>query len=451
MATLTKPARKRTVARTNPEQRKAAPKPAERPTIADNATVGALVGLGDLKHDPANCRKHNPRNIGSIVNSLQAVGAARSIVIDEDNIILAGNGLVDAAGEAGIEKVRIIEADGDTVIAVRRVGLTPKQKAQLAIADNRTAELAEWDAEQLLKTISEHDIDLGSIEFNEQEIAALQAEAEGDREIVEGEIPTDVETRCKTGDLWTLGEHRLLCGDSTDAASWEKLEVIRPAITFTSPPYGVGENAKLRDHYVPGAENRKSLYASHADNPEEWPGLMRGWTALALAFTDCVVCDVQSLANNKRNVIAWQHEFAENIVDTVIWDKGHGAPQMQRNVLANAFEWVFILSPGNASRALPLGNFHGTEQNIVRINAKGTNEFHESHRATMPIDLAAWAIRVAGASAKYVVDPFGGTGTTMMAAQQLGRACGTIELDPTYCDIILARWEKLTGKTAERA
>lgn len=132
-----------------------------------------IKDIGDLVPDPANCRKHNPRNIGSIVNSLQKVGAARSIVIDEDNVILAGNGLIEAAGEAGITKVKVVEADGNTVIAVRRKGLTPKQKAELAISDNRTAELATWDAEQLLQTLSEHKIDFADVEFTEAELKQL--------------------------------------------------------------------------------------------------------------------------------------------------------------------------------------------------------------------------------------------------------------------------------------
>lgn len=167
--------------------------------------------------DPANCRKHNPRNIGAITDALHKVGAARSIVIDENNVILAGNGLVEAAGVAGIENVRVVEADGNTIIAVRRTGLTPKQKAELAIADNRTAELAEWDAEQLLKTVAEFEIDIAGLEFNAEEFAKLTAEAEGEKEVTEDEVPTDVEQRCKPGDLWTLGDHRLLCGDSTKA------------------------------------------------------------------------------------------------------------------------------------------------------------------------------------------------------------------------------------------
>lgn len=105
--------------------------------------------IGQLKPDPKNARKHNQRNIGQIVSSLQEVGGARSIVIDEDNIILAGNGVIEAAGIAGIENVRVIEADGNEIIAVKRKGLTPEQKTRLALWDNRAAELAEWDVDQL--------------------------------------------------------------------------------------------------------------------------------------------------------------------------------------------------------------------------------------------------------------------------------------------------------------
>lgn len=105
--------------------------------------------IGQLKPDPKNARKHNQRNIGQIVSSLQEVGASRSIVIDEDNIILAGNGVIEAAGIAGIENVRVIEADGNEIIAVKRTGLTPEQKTRLALWDNRAAELAEWDVDQL--------------------------------------------------------------------------------------------------------------------------------------------------------------------------------------------------------------------------------------------------------------------------------------------------------------
>ena len=112
--------------------------------------------LTDLLPDPANRRKHNGRNVGMIVDSLHAVGAARSIVIDEDGIVLAGNATIEAAAEAGIERVRIIEASGDELIAVRRSGLTAEQKRALALADNRSAELATWNLDQL-----RNDVDAG--------------------------------------------------------------------------------------------------------------------------------------------------------------------------------------------------------------------------------------------------------------------------------------------------
>lgn len=127
--------------------------------------------IGDLKHDPRNARKHNPRNVGVIVRSLGEVGAARSIVIDEDNVILAGNATIEAAAEAGIERLRIIDADGEEIIAVRRSGLTPEQKTRLALADNRASELAEWNTETLTGLI-DNGVEVSDY-WHDAELAAL--------------------------------------------------------------------------------------------------------------------------------------------------------------------------------------------------------------------------------------------------------------------------------------
>ena len=116
----------------------------------------SMSHISELTPDKKNARAHNPRNVGMIVNALQEVGAARSIVIDEDGNILAGNATIEAAMEAGIENLQIIEADGETIVAVRRTGLTPEQKKRLAYYDNRTSELATWDSEQVLA-----DLDIG--------------------------------------------------------------------------------------------------------------------------------------------------------------------------------------------------------------------------------------------------------------------------------------------------
>ena len=129
--------------------------------------------IGQLKPDLHNARIHTPRNIGMITASLQKVGSARSIVIDEDDVILAGNGVIEAAADAGIERVRVIESDGHEIIAVRRTGLSNEQKRLLAYYDNRTGELSSWDAVQIASDLEEG-IDLTGI-FNQADLSSLSA------------------------------------------------------------------------------------------------------------------------------------------------------------------------------------------------------------------------------------------------------------------------------------
>ena len=138
---------------------------------------GDPTHIKDLTPDPNNRRKHTSRNIGMIVDSLHDVGASRSIVIDENNEVLAGNATIDAAGEAGITKVRVVDASGEEIIAVRRVGLSDAQKIKLAISDNRSAEIAEWDTEQLQQDISSG-VDLSSFFYEDELSALLQKSAE---------------------------------------------------------------------------------------------------------------------------------------------------------------------------------------------------------------------------------------------------------------------------------
>ena len=127
--------------------------------------------LADLKQDPENARLHNPRNIGMIERALQEVGAARSVVVNGDNVILAGNGVYEAAVAAGIENVQIVEADGNTIIAVKRSNLTPEQEKRLALFDNQTAILADWNIEQIVADL-EAGLDLDGI-FNQDELSEM--------------------------------------------------------------------------------------------------------------------------------------------------------------------------------------------------------------------------------------------------------------------------------------
>lgn len=153
-----------------------------------------LTHIRDLLEDPTNRRKHSPRNLGMVADSLQHVGAARSIVIDERNEILAGNGVVEAAGQVGITNLKVVDADGQTIVAVRRRGLTDEQKRQLAMYDNRSAELAEWDVDQLRLDV-EAGLDMTPF-FTTAELDAVlgtdEEDAAKDIEALEIEQPTDV-------------------------------------------------------------------------------------------------------------------------------------------------------------------------------------------------------------------------------------------------------------------
>jgi hypothetical protein len=153
------------------------------------------------------------------------------------------------------------------------------------------------------------------------------------------------------------------------------------------------------------------------------------------------------LADNKRALIRWLAERADDFVDVIVWDKVNAAPQMQANVLSNAFEFCFVFG-GNASRAIPFADFHGTLSNMLRLDPRGKNDQADKHRAVFPLELPAWFIQSLCRKAKTVADPFCGTGTTLIAAEQLGRKCYGMEISPQYCDVIVARWEKLTGQKA---
>jgi len=181
------------------------------------------LSLDSLTPDPQNACTHGERNLQLISEALTDVGAARSIVVDETGTVLAGNVTVAAAGRAGFSRVRIIDADGAELIAVRRSGLTPDQKRRLALYDNRTAELAEWDTE-ILAALAE-DIDLSAL-WKDDELGELLRGDDmpitlaGDPDAIP-EIPEEPITQ--PGDLWLLGPHHLLCGDATNPADVRRL------------------------------------------------------------------------------------------------------------------------------------------------------------------------------------------------------------------------------------
>jgi DNA modification methylase len=391
-----------------------------------------------------NSRTHSDEQLAQIAASMREFGFTNPVLIDEQGGIVAGHGRVMAAQRLGMAHVPCL----------RLAGLTEAQRRAYVIADNQIALNAGWDDAMLrleLADLQAADFNLDLLGFDADRLDELLADDVEETESLTDadEVPEAPEKPAtRPGDVWLLGRHRVMCGDSTSAESWEKLEPPLESLTFTSPPYGAANVAKLRDHYVPGAEKRESFYNRHDDDPAGWLDLMRGWTSMAMAHTKATLCNVQMLADNKRDMVRWLAEFVDHLVDVVVWDKVNGAPQMQANVLTNAFEFVFVLSsePG-ASRAIPFADFHGTKRNTVQVDPRGKNEFAAVHRAVMPVDLVEWAIGLCE-KARTFVDPFGGTGTTLMACEKHNRTALLIELDPRYCDVIINRWQDFTGQQA---
>lgn len=412
-----------------------------------------IKSVADLKHDRRNPRKHNERNLKVIVDSLHDVGFARSIVIDEDNTILAGNGVTEAAVLAGIEKVVEIEADGNTIIAVRRTGLTNEQKQRLKYFDNRAGELAAWDAKTLLADL-QSGVDLGSM-FDKDELDALLAGLVENEPVQDAGAQVDKaqelleKWKVKPGDMFALGRHRLICGDCTDKATVVRLmQGERAQLCFTSPPYNLGGNVAISNR----SDNLKqggSAYIDYADDKttDGYLALLNDFLSLSLSFCDYSFVNVQMLAGNKQALILFLAQWVSNFVDVAVWTKSNPQPAMAENVMNSAFEFIFVFSKQqNPTRAISTGNFRGTVSNVYSGQVNRSVDA-ELHGAGFPVEFASFYVDNFSSANGVIYEPFSGSGTTIIACEQLDRQCRAIEISPSYVAVALDRWATATGQT----
>ena len=386
------------------------------------------VKINEVKSNPNNPRIIKDDKFKKLVASIKELPQMlqlRPIVVNDDMIVLGGNMRLKACKEAGLKEIPIIKASE----------LNEEQQRAFIIKDNVgfgewdwDALANEWDAEQL----DEWGLDVPN--FDGVELDAV----EDDFDAPEGGIETDI----VLGDLFEIGEHRLLCGDSTDSDSVAKLMNGKKAnMAFTSPPYNAGKSEALSGN----THTTDNKYNEYNDNQKQsdYLDLLCGFTNNAILNSEYLICNIQSLAGNKIALIEYLHEYRNNFIDVAIWDKGHGAPAMAENVLTSAWEYMFFISSKeNASRAIPNANFRGTVPNIYRGTPNRNNEFSNVHAATFPIDLPEWALQFTKEK-NIVLDQFLGTGTTMVASHQLKRKCYGMELDPKYCQVIIDRMKKL--------
>ena len=396
------------------------------------------VTIEDLTFDDKNFNKHTEFGMSLLEKSLRNNGAGRSILIDKNNRIIGGNGVVEAAGQIGLNNVRIVESDGTEIIAVKRtdIDLDSKQGREMALADNATsaADLA-WDEEQ--------------IQFAEEEFGVV-AEEWGVHLDFEAEQPqateddfdesTDAtESKCKKGEVWQLGEHRLMCGDSTSADDVAKLmDGNKADMVLSDPPYGMfldtdfstikGSSGSIgRKKHIEGKKYKKVI----GDNEDFSPTLIKTF------FDNFGYC--------KEIFLFGADYYAEllpnkNEGSWLVWDK---RKESQADAIGAEFELLW--SRNKHKRRMLRHDWFGFVSSNNNEDAR--NRVHPTQK---PVTLITDIIIQWGKDADLIVDLYGGSGSTLIACEQLSRKCFMMELDPHYCDVIIARWEKLTGKTARR-
>jgi DNA modification methylase len=386
-----------------------------------------VVNISNVKSNPNNPRLIKDDKFKKLVQSIKdfpKMLELRPIVVNDDMVVLGGNMRLKACKEVGLKEVPIIKASE----------LTEDQQREFIVKDNVgfgewdwDMIANEWDAEQ----VTEWGLDIPVFD-------GPQGEAVED----DYEIPDTIETDIVLGDLFEIGVHRLLCGDSTDSDAVARLmDGHKADISFTSPPYNAGKSESLSGN-THTTDNKYNEYNDN-QNQSDYLNLLCGFTNNAILNSEYLICNIQSLAGNKIALIEYLYEYRNNFIDVAIWDKGHGAPAMAENVLTSVWEYMFFISSKeNASRAIPNANFRGTVPNIYRGAPNRNNEFSNVHAATFPIDLPEWALKFTKEN-DIVLDQFLGTGTTMVASHQLNRKCYGMELDPKYCQVIIDRMKKL--------
>lgn len=404
------------------------------------------VSLGDLKPDPRNARRHTARNVGLIENALQEVGAARSIVIDEAGTVLAGNATIEAAAHAGIERVRVVDTDGDTLVAVRRTGLTPAQKTRLALYDNRAAELADWDDGVLADLVAEMP-EVAKGLWTDAELHALLAEAArvGDPDAepqLDRAAELEAEWQTASGQLWALGEHRLLCADATVPQSYDRLfQGEQYALLITDPPYGVSYADKNAFLNAVGRGNRiQAPIANDHQSPAEmaqfWTAAFSCARALAAPGASYYVTGPQG-GDLLLLLLSALKDAGFPLHHMLVWAKNnHVLGRCDYHYQHEPILYGWTDGAGH--------HFYGghSETSLWSVDKPLKSDLHPTMK---PVELYARAMRNNSQAGEIVADIFAGSGTAFIAAEQLERRCRGMEIDSKYVAVILQRYLDTTG------
>lgn len=407
-----------------------------------------MIPVSQLKPFARRTRTHSDEQISLIMGSFEAFGVINPIIIDEEGQVLAGHARWEAAKRLGIVELPAV-----------RVGyLTDDEKRAYVIADNRIAEKAGWDRAALAIEFTHlTSIDLGfeidTLGFSTTEIDLIIGDAAGDDVESADDLPAlAAQPVTALGDTWLLGDHKLLCGSALDASSYEQLmSEMRARMVLTDPPYNVPI-----DGFVGGlgkAKHREFAMAAGEMSEDEFSGFL--FTAVknmaevmvdgGLLYSFMDFRHVRELLEAGRSAGLSLHNFA-------VWDKMSGG---MGSHYRGQHELCPIFKRGKAPHVntVELGK-HGRYRTNVWSHrgmssfGAGRDEALASHPTVKPVGLLVEAIKDCTRRGDLVVDGFLGSGSTLIAAEKSGRRCYGIELDPLYCDLIIARYEKLTGNQA---
>lgn len=399
--------------------------------------------LSDLIEWGRNPRQLSKHDAEHIQRSLEKFGVADPLVVNTDNLIIGGH-----------QRKRILqmiaEADPNYEVDVRIPDrtLTDEEVAELNIRLNKNS--GSWDWDVLANEFEAMELlDWG---FTEEELTGLDFGYQEEVEDAEPQIDKAEELRekwgVKTGQLWKLGEHRLICGDCTDKAIVDRVigEYIT-SITFTSPPYNAGVSAKLRGNTNIGDNLYKDEYFDNKSQ-SEYLDLLSKFTDISLSVSQYVFVNIQVLAGNKKAFAEYLYKYVDKFCDVAIWDKRHAAPAAAQRVMDSRFEFILVFG-GNGSRAIGTREFRGMVHNVYESEPQRHNENASIHAATFPVEFPEYFIKTFTNQGELVFEPFCGTGTTIIACEKLGRKCRAIEISPAYCAVSIQRWVDATGGEPE--
>jgi DNA modification methylase len=425
-----------------------------------------LRSITDIKPYPNNPRI-NDGAVDTVAGSIKEFGFRQPIVVDSDSVIICGHTRFKAAQKLGLEKVPVHVAKD----------LSPEQIKAYRIADNKTAELAEWNYDLLpieLADLQSCNYDLGLLGFDQDELAKLL-----NPELNEGLTdPDDIpappdEAITQAGDLWVLGNHRLLCGDSSNPQHLDRLlggQTIQ--LVNMDPPYNVKVEPRSNNAIAAGlssfqgATHHQSMdVARHPekskptqkklrakDRPlandfvsdEEFDRLLDAWFGNAARVLDeGRGFYIWGGYANCANYPPFLKKHGLYFSQAIIWDKMH--PVLTRKDFMGAHEWCFYGWKEGAAHVY-LGPNNATDLwQVKKVNPQSM-----VHLTEKPVELAVRAMQYSSRAGENVLDLFGGSGSTLIAAEQAGRNAFLMELDPLYCDVIVERYEKFTGTKATR-